>query len=87
MRKVRMGRAQRAARGAPVTHKDPMAAPLCGVRTVVLLPSVRMAEPHIVRPLTAVRLMAVGFTAVRSTGRGSPRLITVPLSRAWLLAP
>jgi hypothetical protein len=87
MRKVRMVPVRRAARGALATRKVPMAAPLCEARMVALLLSVRMAAPRIVRPLMAVLFMAVRFMPAPSTGHGWQHPITVPLSRAWHLAP
>jgi hypothetical protein len=86
MPKDRMGRARRAVRGAPATRKDPMAAPLFEARTVALLPSVRMAEPHIVGRLMAALATVGRFTVVASTGHGLRHRITVRLSRAWHLA-
>ena len=87
MRKVRMAPPRRAAQGALATRKVPMARRLCEARTVALPPSVRMAEPRIVRPFMAVLFMAVRFMPAPSTGHGSRHPITVPLSRAWHLAP
>ncbi len=82
MRKARMAPPRRAAQGAPATRKVPMARRLCEARTAALLRSVRMAELPIVRPLMAVR-----FMLALSTGHGLRHPITVPLSRAWHLAP
>jgi hypothetical protein len=81
-----MARARRAGQGVPAMHKGPTVAPLFEVHTVVLLPSVRMAEPHIARQLTVDLSTAVRSMAARSIGRGSRHPIMVPLSRAWHLA-
>jgi hypothetical protein len=86
MPKDRMGRARRAARGAPATRKDPMAALRFEARTVALLPSVRTAEPHIAGPRMAALATAVRFMVAASTGHGSRHRIMVPLLLAWRLA-
>jgi hypothetical protein len=86
MRKVRTAGPRRAAQGVPATRKVPMAGGLCEARTAALLPSVRMVERRIARPLMEALAMALRYIVVRCmpvpfTGHMSEHPITVQSSR------
>jgi hypothetical protein len=68
-------------------RKDPMARRLCEAHTEALLPSVRMVERRIARPLMEALAMALRYIVVRYmpapfTGHMSEHPITVQSSRA-----
>jgi hypothetical protein len=81
MRKAPMVVPPTAVPGAPVPPTARMGLRLYEAHTVALLPSARTVERRIVHPVMAVR-----FMPAPSSGHGSRRPTTVPLSRASRLA-